>query len=168
MLMRHLFILAALLVQPGNLSAANWGHWRGPTGNGSSSEAQPPTNWGESKNIRWKVPVPGRGSGSPVVWEDRVLLSRRSQRQGSLVSMGKGYPSWRSNYFASIARQERSGGNELRLRLCRMREHTQRTGSPLLPLVLMVNSFMLISVPGGCSVFEWTGLRFGSGLILER
>lgn len=74
MFIRHLFFLAAFLVQQDILPAANWGHWRGPTGNGSSPEALPPTDWGESKNIRWKTPVPGRGSGSPVVWEESVFV----------------------------------------------------------------------------------------------
>jgi outer membrane protein assembly factor BamB len=39
-----------------------------------STTANPPTLWSESKNVRWKVEVPGRGSGSPVVWGDRVYL----------------------------------------------------------------------------------------------
>ena len=105
-----------------------------------------------------------------LLWFGKRVFSwcRRSQLQGSLVSMEEAYQGWRSNYFASIAEQESSGGNGLRSRLYRMREPTLRTGLPRLPLVLMVNSFMLISGPGGCSVFEWMGLRFGNGVILER
>ena len=34
----------------------------------------PPLEWSETENIRWKAEIPGRGSGSPVVWEDRVFL----------------------------------------------------------------------------------------------
>ncbi len=30
--------------------------------------------WGETKNIRWKVEIPGRGSSSPVIWGDRVFV----------------------------------------------------------------------------------------------
>ena len=36
--------------------------------------ADPPVEWSETKNIRWKVEIPGRGSASPVVWGDRVFL----------------------------------------------------------------------------------------------
>ena len=36
--------------------------------------ADPPIEWSETKNVRWKVEVPGRGSGTPVVWGDRVFL----------------------------------------------------------------------------------------------
>ena len=36
--------------------------------------AKPPTEWSETKNIRWKVEIPGRGSSSPVIWGDRVFV----------------------------------------------------------------------------------------------
>ena len=52
----------------------NWAHWRGPAGNGSSPDAKPPIEWSATKNVKWKVPVPGRGSGSPVIWENKVFV----------------------------------------------------------------------------------------------
>ena len=55
-------------------SGTNWAHWRGPSANGSSPDANPPLEWSETKNIKWKVPVPGRGSGSPVVWENKIFV----------------------------------------------------------------------------------------------
>lgn len=57
------------------LQADNWGHWRGPTGNGIALDASPPTNWSPTKNVKWKIEIPGRGSASPVVWEDSVFVS---------------------------------------------------------------------------------------------
>ena len=56
-------------------SADNWPHWRGENGNSVSSTATPPTEWSPTKNIKWKVKLPGRGSGSPVIWEDRVFVT---------------------------------------------------------------------------------------------
>ncbi len=41
---------------------------------GVSKTATPPTEWSETKNVRWKIEIPGRGSASPVVWGDRVYL----------------------------------------------------------------------------------------------
>ena len=29
--------------------ADNWGHWRGPTGNGVAENASPPTEWSDKK-----------------------------------------------------------------------------------------------------------------------
>ena len=63
---------------------ANWGHWRGDTGNGTSATAEPPTSWSSTKNIKWKVAVPGRGSGSPVVWDNRVFVVTAVPADGSV------------------------------------------------------------------------------------
>jgi outer membrane protein assembly factor BamB len=52
-----------------------WPHWRGPLANGSAPHGDPPVNWDEKTNIKWKVPVPGRGSSTPVVWGDHVFVA---------------------------------------------------------------------------------------------
>jgi outer membrane protein assembly factor BamB len=52
----------------------NWPMWRGPNANGVSLQANPPLEWSEKKNIKWKVEIPGRGSSSPIVWGDRLYL----------------------------------------------------------------------------------------------
>ena len=51
-----------------------WPQWRGPYATGVSKTADPPIEWSETKNIRWKVEIPGRGSGTPVVWGDKVFV----------------------------------------------------------------------------------------------
>jgi outer membrane protein assembly factor BamB len=51
-----------------------WAQWRGPQATGVSKNAKPPTEWSEAKNIRWKKGIPGRGSGTPVVWGDRIYV----------------------------------------------------------------------------------------------
>jgi outer membrane protein assembly factor BamB len=51
-----------------------WPQWRGPDATGVSQHADPPTEWSETKNIKWKIQVPGRGSSSPVVWGDHIFL----------------------------------------------------------------------------------------------
>jgi outer membrane protein assembly factor BamB len=51
-----------------------WAQWRGPFGNGTSGTARPPVEWSETKNIKWKVEIPGRGAASPVIWGDRVYV----------------------------------------------------------------------------------------------
>ena len=52
----------------------NWHHWRGPSATGVSQTAKPPTQWSEKKNIQWKVPVPGYGSASPIIWGNKVFI----------------------------------------------------------------------------------------------
>ena len=51
-----------------------WPTWRGPMSTGVAPGADPPVEWSETTNIRWKVEIPGRGSSSPIVWGDRVFL----------------------------------------------------------------------------------------------
>ncbi len=50
--------------------------WRGPRLDGSAAAGQrPPTDWDETTNVAWKVPVPGRGHSSPIVVDGKVFLS---------------------------------------------------------------------------------------------
>ena len=65
------------------VTAKYWGHWRGPIGNGLSITAQPPIEFGPSKNLTWQFEIPGRGSGSPIVWGENVFVT-------SAVPTGKG------------------------------------------------------------------------------
>jgi outer membrane protein assembly factor BamB len=55
-------------------AAENWPQWRGPHGQGISSETQLPAEWGPNRNIAWKTPLP-HGYSSPIVWEDRIFLT---------------------------------------------------------------------------------------------
>jgi len=56
-------------------SPSDWPSWRGPTRDGLATPGQtPPTTWSENENVLWKVPIPGRGHGSPTVVGDRIYL----------------------------------------------------------------------------------------------
>jgi outer membrane protein assembly factor BamB len=54
--------------------AEHWHRWRGPEATGVATLGTPPTTWDEATNIQWKVEIPGSGSGSTVVWGDRIYL----------------------------------------------------------------------------------------------
>ncbi len=51
-----------------------WPGFRGPEFTGVAPHGNPPTTWSEDENVRWKVELPGQGSGSPIVWGDRIYL----------------------------------------------------------------------------------------------
>lgn len=53
----------------------NWPNWRGPNVDGVSLKGTPPTEWSETKNVKWKTPIPGKGIGTPVVWEDQIFIT---------------------------------------------------------------------------------------------
>jgi hypothetical protein len=54
---------------------ADWPQWRGPSGTGAAPQASPPLTWSETQNVRWKLPLAGRGHSSPVVARGRVFLT---------------------------------------------------------------------------------------------
>jgi len=66
-------VVAALWASPGG--AENWPSFRGPTGQGLSSETNLPRTWNLSQNVAWRVQVPGLGWSSPVIWDDRVFVT---------------------------------------------------------------------------------------------
>lgn len=73
----------SLLLWTLSARADNWPHWRGEGGNGVSTTAHPPTQWSATKNVKWKVAVPGLGSSSPVIWEDRVFVTSAVGKKGN-------------------------------------------------------------------------------------
>jgi outer membrane protein assembly factor BamB len=64
--------LAMLLALQG--ADGNWPQWRGPLGNGSSPTADPPTEWSATRNVAWKVEIPGKGSATPIVWGGKLFV----------------------------------------------------------------------------------------------
>ena len=57
-------------------AADNWPAWRGPHATGVCDEHPLPLTWSATDNIRWKVPLPGPGNSTPIVWGDRVFLTQ--------------------------------------------------------------------------------------------
>ena len=70
-----LFLAVAILAVNVGASGANWPQWRGPSGQGISTEKNLPSEWTPTKNIKWKAPIAGRGHSSPIVWGNKVFLT---------------------------------------------------------------------------------------------
>ena len=70
-----LLLVAALPLGQEAPASQFWAQWRGPLNTGVSPTANPPLEWSETQNIRWKVEIPGRGFASPVVWDDRIFVT---------------------------------------------------------------------------------------------
>jgi len=52
-----------------------WPACRGPGRTGSAPAGNPPIEWFEEKNVRWKKAVPSLDLCSPIVWGDRLFLT---------------------------------------------------------------------------------------------
>jgi outer membrane protein assembly factor BamB len=68
-------LLTFVAVSPRPASSQDWPDFRGPGGQGLSTERDLPVEWSESRNVVWKTPVPGLGWSSPVVAGGRVWIT---------------------------------------------------------------------------------------------
>jgi outer membrane protein assembly factor BamB len=77
-------------------SLNHWHQWRGPRADGLSPEGDPPIQWGEAdkKNVRWKVPLPGEGHATPIIWGERifVLAAVKTEREVAALEPPKMEP----------------------------------------------------------------------------
>src|SRR5580704_6655367 len=74
--MRRLaFLLVIVLQFASSLQAADWSQFRGPDGDGHADQAKLPTEWSKTKNVTWRVELPGNGWSSPVVAQGKIFLT---------------------------------------------------------------------------------------------
>lgn len=59
----------------------HWTHYRGSNLDGISPETGLPVSWDESTHVAWKIPIPGRGWSSPVVFGSQVWLTTEENRE---------------------------------------------------------------------------------------
>ena len=58
----------------GDSGSDYWPTQRGPDATGAAKNGNPPLNWSEMENIKWKVKLPGYGLSSPVVWAEKIFF----------------------------------------------------------------------------------------------
>ncbi len=116
-----------------------WSQWRGPLANGVAPLANPPVEWSEKKNVRWKADLPGRGHSSPVVFGDRVYVlaagpvgAEQKAVHDSAPGVHDSVPVTRTNQYLVVALR-RSDGHTLWRKTVREEwphEGGHETGSP--------------------------------------
>lgn len=77
--------------------AGRWPSWRGPDGTGTAKDAKPPLTWSNKENVKWKVPIPGRGHGTPIVWGEYVFVTTASPIGEKLPPKMSGRPGAHDN-----------------------------------------------------------------------
>lgn len=70
-----LAFLASLLLCTASVQAENWPQWRGPRNDGVSQEKNLPVTWSKTENVAWRLPLPGPGGATPVVWGERIFVT---------------------------------------------------------------------------------------------
>lgn len=90
--------------------AGNWPQFRGPTGQGHSTETGLPWKWSATENIAWKTPIPGESWSSPIVWADRVFLTTATEAGGSCrvlaLERKSGRILWDKEVFQQVPRRK--------------------------------------------------------------
>src|SRR5260370_38233549 len=71
------------------VDAADWPGFRGPNGSGVSEARGLPVEFGPNKNVLWKVAIP-RGASSPVLVQDRVLLTAADGKKRLVICLASG------------------------------------------------------------------------------
>jgi len=124
-LARWLLASVFALTLAGASLAANWPQWRGPTNDGICKETGLPTEWSETKNIAWKLPMPAQAGSTPAVWGDRIFLTSEDGPEvvAMCVSTG-GKELWRKPLGKHNGRKYMSGeGNNASASPCTDGKH---------------------------------------------
>ena len=80
-------VLFLLLSVPLPILEQDWPEFRGPTGQGISDERGLPLTWSETKNVKWKVAIPGKGWSSPAILGDRIWLTTATEEGKTLCAI---------------------------------------------------------------------------------
>lgn len=73
--MKPIVLVLALILSS---HAADWPQFRGPTGDGVTTDSNLPLTWSEKENLVWRTELPGPGSSSPIIAGDKVFLTSYS------------------------------------------------------------------------------------------
>src|SRR5688572_16906561 len=86
--MKALFLpcLALTFASLSPLSANNWPQWRGPEGTSLALPGNYPTIFSPSENVIWKKKLPGIGSSTPAVWEDRIFVTSGIEGEDGVIA----------------------------------------------------------------------------------
>ncbi len=106
------YLLVAILFFSlnGAVDADNWPQWRGPTGNSLAATGDVPTEFSNSKNILWKVKLPGVGSSTPIVWENQIFVTSGNEGLDSVQSYDwKGNLIWQRKLGAERPGKHKNG-----------------------------------------------------------
>jgi len=70
-----------ILLMGSSLMAENWSSFRGSDGTAVSQENGLPLQWSQEHHLKWKVSLPGKGTSSPIVYGNRVVITTQVDDQ---------------------------------------------------------------------------------------
>jgi outer membrane protein assembly factor BamB len=104
-------LLGSFLVSASVSSAADWPRFRGPNGAGIAEDKNIPVQWNEKEGMLWKVPLPGLGNSSPIIWGKQLFVQSSSEdgkeRYLLCLDVGDGKILWKRMVPGSTAHTHR-------------------------------------------------------------
>jgi outer membrane protein assembly factor BamB len=73
--MNMLLMLCLFVATTGEANTKEWPQFRGPNSDGHVVGTATPLEWSDTKNVTWKISIPGLGWSSPVVVDGRVFVT---------------------------------------------------------------------------------------------
>src|SRR5205814_3184239 len=90
----------------------NWGQWRGPNFNGSTTDHNLPAKFSKTENVAWAVDLPGPSASTAVVWKDRIFTSSANKAEQNLQALcldrRSGKVLWERTVGAGYRRDDKS------------------------------------------------------------
>lgn len=69
-------MMGVVLGTASHICAEDWSRFRGPNGSGIAPAGESvPSEWGDDKNLAWKLVLPGPGASSPIVVGNKVFVT---------------------------------------------------------------------------------------------
>lgn len=104
-------LLGALLITAGTelpgADTSDWPNWRGPSGIGSTT-GKAPERW-SADSVAWRADLPGKGTSTPIVWNDRIYLTSPAEGQDAVLAYDlAGKPAWETRLGAESEPRHRT------------------------------------------------------------
>jgi outer membrane protein assembly factor BamB len=102
--------LFAFMVSPA--LADNWPQWRGAKLDGISTETGLPTTFSKTENVLWRLPLPGAGGSTPVIWDNQIFLTSADGNDLVLLAVSTdGKQQWKKTLSSGNRRVRDDEGN---------------------------------------------------------
>jgi outer membrane protein assembly factor BamB len=91
------------------LAQDNWPRWRGPRDNGSTETGSYPVKW-DADSVLWKAPLPGKGSSTPIVWNERIYVTAPVEGNDAVLAFDwNGKQLWQTTFGPESPGKHRLG-----------------------------------------------------------
>lgn len=92
------------------VAAENWPAWRGAASDGVATAGEYPQRFSSDENVVWKVPLPGRGCSTPVVWGNQIFVTCGINGHDGVVCYDfLGEELWRQQFGVERSGRNRAG-----------------------------------------------------------